>query len=161
MELNPDYSEWPRDLQDRNAMAREIWGRDLVRAYDSWMRITEEMLSKGPQQKRSTPELKRVEEWIAQLGPEDRQTASYFVQYISRNVVFSLLNALDGTSAGSWITPAITKYRLVLEVYEDIDACVRQQVLESFDLGADDIDFHDQWVIWLQRYGQFAVSRIT
>lgn len=153
--LNQNYSQWPDDPKERCEMAREIWGRDLVQARDGWLKTARGMLFEGEHEKRPTPERKKIEDWIAQLKPEERDVALTFVKEIVDGVVFSILNVLDGNRAGSWIAPVQTEYRLALEVTDK--SYHLKEPTEVIDLdSAEAYDFHEQWFDWIDRYGEFG-----
>lgn len=154
--FNQNYSQWSDDPKERRQMAREILGRDIVLAHDGWLKRARGMLFEGERAKRPTTEQKKVEGWIAQLKPEDREAALSFVRDIADGIVFSILVALDGDVAGSWIAPTRTKYRLVLEIYETDESYMSREPTEVIRLDSKkEYDFHEEWPGWVERYSEF------
>lgn len=155
--LNRDYPMWPTDPEERRRMAREIWGRDLVSAYNSWLKQAQRMLFKGERLKRPSPEENEVQTWIDSMSPEEREGALSFAKFIAEGVIFSILTELDNCTAGSWIAPAISQYRLLLNIYSTDEGFLSREPTESIDLQSrEDLDFHDEWLNWLNRYSEFG-----
>ncbi len=155
--LNRDYATWPEDPEARRQMARAIWGRDLVSAYDGWLKSVRRMLLEGERRKRPPHEVREVETWVTGLTPEQRQGALLFAKYAAHRVIFDILTALDNCTAGSWVAPAISEYRLVLNVYASEEVFLSRRPTESMELQSEgDLDFHEEWFDWLDRYSEFG-----
>lgn len=153
------YKEWPSSLVEREALARELFGRHLIAAFDGWMEIAAEMLFEGYRYKSPTRVQKRFLDWIETLDQQAKECALLFVGEIASGVVFSILNSLDGTGGAFLQEDVMERLRVMVEIYPrpEVEAAPPLERLvvntkESEELG---IELHEVWYDWLERYSRW------
>src|SRR5437867_3196394 len=85
--LHHHYEEWPSEPEQREALAREVFGEYIVAAYDGSLKLATDRLFGGVRYKSSTEEQRKLQDWIASLDDEERSQAFALVREMLGGVV--------------------------------------------------------------------------
>jgi hypothetical protein len=156
------YEDWPADQEQREELAREVFGRHVVSAYDGLLDDAAEMLYKGWRYKMPTEEQQRFLDWIASLTDEERHCAFEFARDMVHGVVFAILHHIDGTAGCKLQDTVWEKLRVVVEIYSQADDPLAPpgEPLEALTVNspsstARGIQLYHLWYEWLEKYSRW------
>jgi hypothetical protein len=157
------YKDWPRVQQDREAVAREVFGEHVVSSYDGSLNLAARMLFEGYRHKSPTEVQKRFLDWIGGLTEEDKRQAFAFVREMIHGVIFSLLNSFDGTQGSVLQEDVSEDLRIVMEIYprgsdpnEDPGDPLEIVAVNSRESQEQrGVELHELWFDWRERYSRW------
>jgi len=157
------YVSWPRAQQDREAVAREVFGEHVVSSYNGSLSLAARMLFEGYRHKSPTEVQKRFFDWIGGLSEEDKRQAFEFVREMIHGVIFSLLNSFDGTQGSVLQESVWEQLRVVMEIYPRSGDPLADpgEPLEIVAVNSREsreqsgVELHELWFDWLERYSRW------
>src|SRR3982750_4486514 len=100
---------WPENVEDRQKMARALFGIELVSSVDYWLLLADDELDGAHTapwanaDRKLRPEQARRGDMLKTLSAEQRQAVRDLVRYAVKGELYSFCIALDRTLGGSTV----------------------------------------------------------
>jgi hypothetical protein len=159
--LHRRYRDWPPALQEREDLARDLFGEHLVAAYDNWLATAAQMLFEGYRYKSPSEDQRRFLDWITTLDQREKECALAFVRDILTGGIFSILVTIDGAAGHFLQEDVMERLRVLVEIFsretdEEHPPVETLRINTAASQQNRGIELHEEWYGWLERFSRWG-----